>query len=349
MSDVAIITGSSGLVGSECVRLFSREGMEVVGIDNDMRSRFFGESASTKATQASLEAEASRYCSFSVDVRCHHDVDAIFREYGDSIKVVIHAAAQPSHDWAAGDPLCDFSINATATMQLLETVRQYCPQAVFVFVSTNKVYGDTPNSLPLVEQSTRIEISEKHDYETHGIDERMSIDQSTHSLFGVSKVAADLAVQEYGRYFGLKTVCFRCGCITGAAHSGVESHGFLSYLVKCAKSGTKYTVYGHSGKQVRDNIHASDLAMAFYQFYRSPSEPGTVYNIGGGRKRSCSVIEAISAVKEVAGLVLTKRFVESARRGDHLWWITDVSKFERDYPDWDYRFTLEDILEDLLI
>ena len=348
VSNVAIITGSSGLVGSECVRLFSREGFDVVGIDNGMRSRFFGSAGSTKSIQMSLESEVPRFRSVNADVRSKHELEVVFREYGSSVKVVIHAAAQPSHDWASSDPLCDFSINATATIQLLELARRYCPSAVFVFVSTNKVYGDTPNMRPLMENLTRFEVDEDHRYRKLGIDEQMSIDQSTHSLFGVSKVAADLAVQEYGRYFGMNTVCFRCGCITGAAHSGVELHGFLSYLMKCAKGGAVYTVCGHGGKQVRDNIHASDLAAAFYQYALSPIAPGTVYNIGGGRGRSCSIIEAIRTVEGLTGIAMDIRFSADARKGDHLWWITDTTKFKADYPNWDLCFDLDGILGDMV-
>src|SRR5437762_2315289 len=256
---VAVVTGSAGLIGSETVQFFCDLGFDVVGIDNDMRRAFFGDEASTAWNRDQLLGHfPERYRHFDIDIRDQAAVEELFRHYGVSIELVVHAAAQPSHDWAAREPLTDFTVNANGTLALLESTRRFCPEAVFLFTSTNKVYGDTPNTLPLIEQDTRWEIDSAHHY-WEGIDEAMSIDASTHSLFGVSKAAADLLVQEYGRYFGLRTACFRGGCLTGPGHSGAELHGFLSYLMKCAVSGRHYKVYGYKGKQVCDNIHSFDL------------------------------------------------------------------------------------------
>ena len=278
--DIALITGSAGLIGAEAVRFFNGKGFKIVGIDNDMRSVFFGEEASTEWSRKKLEAEITDYTHYSADIRDEVAIGNIFGKFGEDIKLIIHTAAQPSHDWAAKEPFTDFTVNANGTLVLLEMTRKYCPDAVFIFTSTNKVYGDTPNNLPLVELETRWEVDDSHSYYEDGIDESMSIDQTKHSLFGASKVAADVLVQEYGKYFNMKTACFRGGCLTGAGHSSTELHGFLAYLMKCAVTGRHYTIYGYKGKQVRDNIHSSDLVNAFWHFYQSP-RIGEVYNMGG--------------------------------------------------------------------
>ncbi|MBW1924255.1 MAG: NAD-dependent epimerase/dehydratase family protein [Deltaproteobacteria bacterium] len=341
---VAVVTGSGGLVGSEAVRFLAERGFRVVGMDNDMRSRFFGEEASVAWNVARLKEECGSYTHCQVDVRDTDSVDAIFRTYGSDIRLIVHAAAQPSHDWSAREPLTDFGINAQATLLLLEMTRRHCPEAVFIFTSTNKVYGDAPNRLPLVELETRWEIDPSHPYHANGIDESMSIDQSKHSLFGASKVAADILVQEYGRYFGMKTACFRGGCLTGPAHSGTELHGFLAYLMQCTLTGTPYTVYGYKGKQVRDNIHSRDLVNMFWHFYQNPRQ-GEVYNVGGGRHANCSVLEAISLCEEITGKKLNWTYKENHRQADHIWWISDVGKFRTHFPDWDYSFDLRDTLK----
>lgn len=343
---VAIITGSAGLIGAESVRLFSRKGYQVVGIDNDMRRRFFGDEASTSASRRELEENVPDYTHFDVDIRDHVSVEAVFARYGTDIAVVIHTAAQPSHDWAAKDPYCDFSVNATGTLVLLENFRRYCPQAAFVFTSTNKVYGDNPNKLPLVELDTRWEVAEDHPYYEHGIDESMSVDHTKHSLFGVSKLAADALVQEYGRYFGLNTVCFRGGCLTGPGHCGAQLHGFLSYLVKCAVTGRPYTVFGYQGKQVRDNIHAHDLVNMFWHYVQDP-RPGEVYNAGGGRHSNCSMAEAIAICEQLSGRKMHVGYWDENRIGDHIWYISDTRKFQRHYPDWKYEYDLPGLLREI--
>lgn len=329
---VAIVTGAGGLVGSEAARFLGANGLEVVGIDNDMRARLFGAGASTRQAWSGLERELRGYTHIEADIRDDAAIEQVFARFGGSIALVIHAAAQPSHDWAASDPTADFSINATATLTLLETTRRHCPRAAFVFCSTNKVYGDTPNRLPLVEGGTRWELPDQHPLFT-GIDESMSIDAAMHSLFGVSKCAADLMVQEYGRYFGMNTACFRCGCITGRGHAGTMLHGFLSYLVKSAVTGQQYTIIGYGGKQVRDNIHSWDLVNAFWHFFQDPG-PGRVYNIGGGRRANCSVLEAVALVEELTGRPMRPGYLPENRMGDHIWWISDTRRFERHYPGW---------------
>jgi CDP-paratose 2-epimerase len=260
--------------------------------------------------------------------------------------LIVHTASQPSHDWAVREPLTDFSINATATVELLELFRKHCPEAKFVFTSTNKVYGDAPNRLPLIEEARRFELDPSHRYFEHGIDESLSLDQATHSLFGVSKVSADLMVQEYGRYFGLATACFRAGCITGPAHAGAELHGFLAYLMNCAVTGREYTIYGYEGKQVRDHIHSFDLVRMFDHYYQAPS-PGAVFNVGGGRQASCSVIEAIEICEQLTGVQMSIRYDAQNRQGDHLWWISDCRRFQSEYPAWTPRYDLKTICEGL--
>jgi len=344
---VAVITGSAGLIGAEAARFFAGKGLDVVGIDNDMRRQFFGEEASTIESRRRLEAELKGYRHYDIDIRDQGPVVDLFRRYGADVSAVIHAAAQPSHDWAARAPFVDFSINAAATLNLLEATRQFCPDACFIFTSTNKVYGDTPNRLPLVEQETRWELPEDHPYGRHGIDESMSIDQTMHSLFGASKVAADVLVQEYGRYFGMKTVCFRGGCLTGPNHSGVELHGFLAYLVKCAAIGRPYVVFGYGGKQVRDNIHSFDLVNAFWHYFEAP-RVGEVYNIGGGRHCNCSMLEAIERCQDLTGRDLQWSYDEANRAGDHIWWISDIRRFQAHYPRWSMRYDLEAILREIV-
>lgn len=342
----AIVTGSGGLIGSESVRHFVREGYDVVGLENDMRARFFGADASTAHTsQALIDSYPDEFRSLELDVRDADGVMRVFAEHGRAIEVVIHTAAQPSHDWAASDPQTDFGVNANGTLNLLEATRAHALDATFVFCSTNKVYGDLPNSLPLIELEQRLELPENHRYHC-GIDTSMSIDRSTHSLFGVSKVAADLLVQEYGRYFHMPTVCFRGGCLTGPSHAGTQLHGFLSYLMRCTMTGERYTVFGYGGKQVRDNIHATDLVAAFDAFHQNP-RPAAVYNIGGGRESNCSMLEAIDLCEQIAGRQLDWDLGEDNRIGDHRWWISDLEPFKRDYPEWDVAHDVSDILAEI--
>jgi CDP-paratose 2-epimerase len=340
-----IVTGSAGLIGSETVRRFAEEGARVVGIDNDMRARFFGAEASTKKTRDNLIANVRGYDHYDLDIRDASAVAELFKSYSGKIDAIVHTASQPSHDWAARDPQTDFTVNANGTLNLLEAARIFSPEAPFVFTSTNKVYGDSPNRLPLQELAKRWEIEPGHEYE-QGISESMSIDYSKHSLFGASKAAADLLVQEYGRYFGMPTVSFRGGCLTGPAHAGTELHGFLSYLMICTVSGRSYRVFGYKGKQVRDNIHSVDLVEAFVEFVRAPRS-GEVYNIGGGRHSNCSMLEAIDLCEEISGRKLAWSYEETNRIGDHIWWISDVRKFQKYYPTWKFRYNLQEILEEI--
>lgn len=340
-----LVTGSAGLIGSETVRRFASEGCRVVGIDNDLRAHFFGEQASTAATRQKLIREIRQYEHHEFDIRNVEKVNELLRAEGSRIVLTVHTAAQPSHDWAARDPQLDFAVNANGTLNLLEAARRFCPEAPFIFTSTNKVYGDTPNQLPLVELETRWEIQPGHRYEP-GIAEDMSLDQTKHSLFGASKVAADILVQEYGRYFGMPTVCFRGGCLTGPAHAGTELHGFLSYLMKCTVTGKPYRVFGYKGKQVRDNIHSRDLVEAFWRFYQAPRS-GEVYNIGGSRPSNCSMLEAIQLCESISGRKLDWKYEEDHRIGDHIWWISDVRKFRGHYPRWLHHYDLPRILEEI--
>ena len=342
---IALVTGSAGLIGSETCKKFHAEGLAIAGIDNDMRARFFGPEASTSTTRQRLEAALPNYTHHAIDIRDFDAVKDVFTRYGSEIKVVIHTAAQPSHDWAAREPHTDFGVNATGTLNMLEAARLHCPEAVFIFTSTNKVYGDTPNRLPLVELEKRWEIDPAHPYAI-GIDESMSIDQTKHSLFGASKVAADVLVQEYGRYFGMPTGVFRGGCLTGPGHAGTELHGFLAYLMKCTATGQPYRVFGYKGKQVRDNIHSHDLVEAFWQFFHAP-RAGEVYNLGGSRHSKCSMLEAIEICEELSGRKLNWTYVEDNRVGDHIWWISDVRKFQRDFPAWSYRYGIREILREI--
>jgi CDP-paratose 2-epimerase len=342
---VAIVTGSGGLIGSESVRHFVEAGYDVLGIENDMRARFFGPEASTQPVTQRLDRLYPQFRSLDLDVRDGEGLNRVFAEHGARIELVVHTAAQPSHDWAASAPQVDFGVNANGTLNLLESTRMHAPDATFIFTSTNKVYGDTPNRLPLIELGTRLELPSDHRYFA-GIDTTMSIDDSMHSLFGVSKAAADLMVQEYGRYFELPTVCFRAGCLTGPNHAGAMLHGFLSYLMRCTVTGERYTVFGYGGLQVRDNIHSADLVRAFDAFHRSPRK-AAVYNIGGGRFSNCSMVEAIQACERIARRRLSFSVSERARMGDHRWWISDLAEFERDYPDWEPRYDLDAILREI--
>jgi len=319
----------------------------VVGIDNDMRQEFFGPEASTAWNVQRLTADlGSAYAHHGVDIRDRDALARIFKQYGRDIAVVIHTAAQPSHDWAVRDPFTDFDVNAGGTLNVLQNVREHCIEAPVIHCSTNKVYGDRPNSLPLVELETRWELSPDHPWAAHGIPESMSIDQTLHSLFGASKVAADVLVQEYGRYFGMKTAVFRGGCLTGPGHSGAELHGFLSYLMKCAVSGNRYTVFGYKGKQVRDNIHSHDLVSAFWEVFQAPRS-GAVYNMGGGRFSNCSMLEAIRICEELASRPMNVAYQDGNRVGDHIWWISDIRAFQDDYPDWRQQYDLRRIMEDI--
>jgi CDP-paratose 2-epimerase len=341
----AIVTGSGGLVGSESVRALVDAGFDVVGLDNDMRAQFFGAGASTARQTERLRRELRDFTPLEVDIRDEASVQRTFARYAADLELVVHAAAQPSHDWAASAPQIDFAVNATGTLNLLEATRRHAPDATFVFTSTNKVYGDRPNYLPLVAHATRLELPRGHEY-AEGIDTSMPIDSCLHSLFGVSKAAADLLVQEYGRYFDLPTVCFRGGCLTGPNHAGAEAHGFLSYLMRCTVTGAAYTVCGYGGKQVRDNLHSADLVRAFLRFHERPS-PGAVYNIGGGRDSNCSMLEAIDLCERISGRRLRYRVSDEARIGDHRWWISDLRPFQADYPGWRPERDVEAILREI--
>jgi CDP-paratose 2-epimerase len=343
---IVIITGAGGLIGAETARFFHDKGFTVVGIDNDMRQYFFGAEASTRWSQKRLQEQLPNYRHVDADIRDEAAMARVFGEYQKDIRLVVHTAAQPSHDWAAKEPRTDFTVNANGTLNLLEMTRAHCPEAVFIFTSTNKVYGDTPNQLPLIELEKRWEVDPGHVFAQFGISEIMSIDHSKHSLFGASKLAADILVQEYGRYFGMKTVCFRGGCLTGPGHSGTQLHGFLSYLMKCAVTGAPYTVFGYKGKQVRDNIHSFDLVNMFWHFSQNPRS-GEVYNAGGSRHSNCSMQEAVAMCEAIAGKKINVTYQETNRIGDHIWWVSDVRKFQNHYPDWQYNFDLQGILTDI--
>jgi CDP-paratose 2-epimerase len=342
---VAVVSGSGGLIGSESVRHLVETGWEVIGLENDLRAQFFGPEASTAEVSRELVERYAEFRWLEIDIRDAEAVDRAFSSARGRIELVMHAAAQPSHDWAAREPKTDFTVNANGTLNLLEAARRFAPDASFVFCSTNKVYGDEPNRLPLEERETRLELPQDHRYYA-GIDTTMSIDRSTHSLFGVSKAAADLLVQEYGRYFEMPTVCFRGGCLTGPRHAGAMLHGFLAYLMKCTVTGTPYTVFGYGGKQVRDNIHSADLVACFDAFHRAP-RAAAVYNIGGGRESNCSMLEAIEACERIAGRQLDWELSNENRIGDHRWWISDLGAFRRDYPDWELRYGIEEILREI--
>ncbi len=343
---VAIVTGSGGLIGSESVAFFVEQGFHVIGLDNDMRSYFFGPGATTKPVTERLRADYGEdFSPVELDIRDGEAVMRLFSRHASQIELIIHAAAQPSHDWAATEPHTDFGVNAVGTLNLLEAARTHCPDASFVFTSTNKVYGDRPNALPLKDIGTRLELPRDHRW-YGGIDLSMSIDTCTHSLFGVSKLAADLLVQEYGRYFDMPTACFRGGCLTGPRHAGAELHGFLSYLMRCTITGQSYTIFGYGGKQVRDNIHAHDVVRAFHAVHQTP-RPAAVYNLGGGREANVSVLEAIALCEAIAGRELAHVLSDQARIGDHRWWISDMAPFRHDYPDWQITYDVERTLREI--
>lgn len=343
---IVVVTGSAGLVGSEVVRHFAKLGLDVLGFDNFFRRDFFGASADTSIVANELVSTVKSYTHYTVDIRDSETIESVFRKYGSDISLVVHAAAQPSHDWAAKDPRLDFQINAFGTLNILESVRSHCPDAVLVYMSTNKVYGDLPNHFDYVEKDTRWEITGNSKYAANGFSEELSIDKSMHSLFGVSKASGDLLVQEYGKYFGMKTVCLRGGCLSGPSHQGAELHGFLSYLVRCAFLNKKYTIFGYKGKQVRDNLHSKDLAKAIEMIWKRP-EVGEVFNLGGSQESNISILEAINYLHEL-GYNLQYEINPTARMGDHIWWISDTRKFKQSYPDWQIKHSSEQIIEETL-
>lgn len=342
----AVITGSCGLIGSEAALHFGDLGLDVIGIDNDMRATFFGPAASTQATRSLLTDRLGKgYVHKDVDIRDRDAIEAIFKGRGSDIELVIHTAAQPSHDWAASDPHTDFGINAVGTLNVLDACRQSSPRARFIFTSTNKVYGDTPNRLPLLEGEKRFEVEPGHPFAT-GITEEMSVDTSLHSVFGASKLAADVLVQEYGRYFDMATVCFRGGTLTGPRHAAAELHGFLAYLMQCAMTGRPYTVFGYKGKQVRDAIHSADLISAFAAYFAAP-RPGEVYNIGGGPTSNCSVLEAVELAESITGAEMTTSYDDTNRIGDHIWWVSSLERFQAHYPGWALTYDVPAIMREM--
>ena len=343
---VALITGSCGLVGSESAIFFSKKDFKIVGIDNNARKFFFGKDGDISWVKNKLKSNLENYSHFNTDIRNFKSLEKIYKRYKKNIKIIIHAAAQPSHDWAKNKPFVDFDINAKGTLNMLELTRMYCPKIPFIFMSTNKVYGDNPNFLPLVEKKTRWEIKQNHKY-YFGIDESMSIDNCTHSFFGTSKSYADLIVQEYGKNSGLKTVCFRAGCITGPNHSGAKLHGFLSYLVKASIKNNSYTLIGYKGKQVRDNIHSEDLVSCFWEYYKKPRS-GEVYNAGGGRFSNCSIIEALNKVEKIKKIKIKRKILNQNRVGDHIWYVSSMKKFKKHYPKWKQKYSTGKILRELI-
>ena len=343
---VVIITGSSGLVGSESVEFFCKKGFDVVGIDNNLRNHFFGKDGSTIWVKKKLLNKHKNFKSNNIDIRNFNSVEKIFKKYKKNISLIIHCAAQPSHDYGKKFPILDFNVNATGTLNLLELTKRYCPDSPFIFMSTNKVYGDNPNKLKIIEKSKRWELKEK-DIFFKGIDEKFSIDNCTHSFFGVSKTYADLIVQEYGKNIGLKTVSFRGGCITGPNHSGAKLHGFLSYLVKSSLTKKSYSLIGYKGKQVRDNLHSFDLVNCFWEFYKKPKY-GEVYNMGGGRYSNCSVLEALDIVEKLKNINIKKKIIKENRVGDHIWYVSNTKKFKKDYPKWKQKYNTKKIIEELI-
>ena len=343
---IVIITGSNGLVGSESVNFFCNKNYEVLGIDNNLRKFFFGNDGSTSWIKRKIIKNHKKYKHFNIDIRNFSSLEKLFKKYKRNISLIIHCAAQPSHDYGKNFPIIDFNVNATGTLNLLELTKRFCPNAPFIFTSTNKVYGDNPNRLKLVEKKQRFELPKNHVL-FNGIDEKFSIDDCTHSFFGVSKTYADLIVQEYGKNVGLKTVCFRGGCITGPNHSGAKLHGFLSYLVKQSLQKKEYTVLGYKGKQVRDNLHSSDLINCFWEFFKKPKR-GVVYNIGGGRFSNCSILEAISEIELLSGNKIKRKIIQQNRVGDHIWYITNNKKFKKDYPNWKQKYNTKKIIRELI-
>ena len=343
---LVLITGSCGLVGSESSTFFSQKGFDILGIDNNSRKSFFGKDGDISWIKKKMINNIKNYKHFNLDITNYKSLEKVFKKYKKRIKLVIHSAAQPSHDWAKTNVFKDFDINAKGTINLLELTKKYCYDAPFIFMSTNKVYGDNPNKLPLIEKKTRWEIKSNHFYK-NGITEKMSIDNCTHSFFGTSKSYADLAVQEYGRNIGLNTVCFRAGCITGPNHSGAKLHGFLSYLVKVSLERKKYSIYGYKGKQVRDNIHSSDVVSCFWEYFKKPRK-GEVYNMGGGRRSNCSIIEAFNIIEKKTNTEIRKELKKDNRVGDHIWYVSNMRKFKNHYPNWNQNYNSERIIEQLL-
>ncbi|MDA8867615.1 NAD-dependent epimerase/dehydratase family protein [Candidatus Pelagibacter sp.] len=343
---IALITGSTGLVGSESVNFFHDKGFEVIGIDNNLRKFFFGKDGSTHNIKSNLIKRNKRFSNYNVDIRSYPTLEKIFKKYSKNISIIIHCAAQPSHDYGKNYPRIDFDVNASGTLNLLELTKKYCFNSPFIFMSTNKVYGDNPNKLNIFEGPKRWELKKNNVY-FKGINENFSIDNCTHSFFGVSKTYADLIVQEYGKNIGLKTVSFRGGCLTGPNHSGAKLHGFLSYLVKITLNKKKYSLIGYKGKQVRDNLHSYDLVNAFWEFYKKPTK-GEVYNIGGGRHSNCSIIEALELVENVANIKIKRKILKKPRVGDHIWYISNLSKFKNHYPNWKQTYNTKKIIEELI-
>jgi CDP-paratose 2-epimerase len=343
---IVLVTGSSGLVGSESVNFFSKKGFDVIGIDNNLRKFFFGNDGSTSWVKKKLEHNYKNFLNYDVDVRNFSNLEKIFKKYKKKISVIIHCAAQPSHDYGKNYPIIDFNINATGTLNLLELTKKFCPDSCFIFMSTNKVYGDNPNNLKIYETKNRFELKKNSKY-YNGINESFSIDNCIHSFFGVSKTYADLMVQEYGRNVGLKTVSFRGGCITGPNHSGAKLHGFLSYLIKSCISEKKYTLIGYNGKQVRDNLHSNDLINCFWEYYKKPNR-GEIYNIGGGRYSNCSILEALNLVEQIKKIEIKKKIIRTPRVGDHIWYISDTAKFQKHYPKWKQKYNTKKIIEELI-
>ena len=344
---IVIITGANGLVGSEAVSFFSKKKYKVIGIDNNLRKFFFGQDGSTSWIKRKIIKENKNYIHHNIDIRNSQTLDKLFKRYKNNISLIIHCAAQPSHDYGKNYPKIDFNINATGTLNLLELTKKYCPNSPFIFMSTNKVYGDNPNKLKILEKKTRYELSKKNKF-FNGVNEKLSVDDCTHSFFGVSKIYADLIVQEYGRNVGLKTVCFRAGCITGPNHSGAKLHGFLSYLVKQSLLKKEYAILGYKGKQVRDNLHSFDLINCFWEYFKKPKK-GMVYNIGGGRFSNCSILEAISEIEYIAKIKIKRKFIKQNRIGDHIWYITDNKKFKKDYPSWKQKYNTKKIIKELIL
>jgi len=343
---LAIITGSSGLVGSETAKFLLAKGFDVIGIDNNERKKLFGKDGDTNSIKKDLIKNYKKYKHFNIDIRNLSGLEKIFKKYNKNINFILHAAAQPSHDWAYKDAMKDFSINALGTLNMLELTKKYCPNSVFIFTSTNKVYGDNPNKLNFVETKNRWTVKKNQKYH-QGIDESMSIDSCKHSLFGVSKAYADLLVQEYNKNFGIKTACFRAGCITGPNHSGAKLHGFLSYLVKSCVRDKKYQLIGYKGKQVRDNIHSYDLTNAFWFFYNKPID-NAVFNIGGSNYSNCSILEAISYLEKKLRIKVRKEIISKPRIGDHQWYISNINKFKKTYPQFKLTYNTEKILDEIL-